>query len=367
MVGSKEYRNLMLNTLDQHRAYKTGSTALSCLTRDWIAEERPYDKDILKLMCIYVSHLKGKIKDVFSPQQLPDLMPTLDWTEQMIQDQFLALEPFASMNVSSRSKVTVAIQLPAWFIASPYACSFRKVAEATFGRLAGLESASSSAFTALGHELCRVDQEAYDCRGPGRIATLEYDGHLAVASMIKTPVDIFHCMGTRYSTFASKKSAELSKWINSFLNTSSPDMIALAGSGARLSSFQEAINLSRAAGRIDSDGSENVENILVQGAAQIAKDDLENHNSDCGEFVECEDIRREADRIAGKYEYDRPKVWPAVNNRHWREVEDMEYVTIDMTKPYLQGSWITDARNVLVQVPDAQVSSSYQSDGKLHS
>jgi hypothetical protein len=201
--------------------------------------------------------------------------------------------------------------------------AFDKVAEATFGRVVGLESASSSAYTGLGYELCRVSQDAYECDGPGRLAIFEYDGHLATASVIKTPLDIFDRLETRYSTLTSHESAELSKWINSFLDACSPDMITLAGSDVDLSIFQEALDLSNAAGQVEPGGSVEVEDILVKGAAQAAKDALENHNTDCSEFRECLDVRREADRIAGKYRFQSPKLWPAVNNRHWRLSSDL--------------------------------------------
>ena len=129
-----------------------------------------------------------------------------------MQAQLLALEPFTSMSSETRSQVTIAIQIPAWFVASLYACSFRQVAEGIFGRVVGLESASLSVHTALGYELCRVSQEAYECDGPGRLATFEYDDYFAIASVIKTPLlHIFDRLGTRYATLISNHPAELSK------------------------------------------------------------------------------------------------------------------------------------------------------------
>ena len=329
MVGSKEYRNLMSSTLGQHNTYAPRSTALNCLARVWQIEPVPWDKDILKLMGSYTSYLRKTIKEAFEPPKEPETIPPLDSTEQMIQAQLLSLQPFANMSAESRSQVTVAIQLPAWFLASPYACSFYRIAEETFGRFVGLESASSSAYTALGYELCRVSQEAYECNGPGRLAVFEYDGYLATASTIRTPLDIFSRLGTRYSTLVSNNSVEISEWINSFLNSASPDVITLAGSAALSGIFQEAINLSYAADHVEASSSVGVKDLVVKGAAQAAKDALENHNTDCGEFEECLAIRREADRIAGRYVFQRPSVWPAVNNRHWREDSDLGYMPIE--------------------------------------
>lgn len=335
MIGSEEYRSLMSSTLGRHNTSEPRLTALKCPARRWKAEPMPFDKDIFKVMRSYADYMMEKTKDAFDSSNISELIPALDSTEQMIQAQLLALQHFASMSDELRSQVTVAIQIPAWFVASPYACSFRKVAEATFGRAVGLESASSSAFTALGYELCRVSQEAYECDGPGRLAIFKYDGHLATASIIKTPLDIFDRLETRYSTLASNESSELSTWINSFLDACPPDMITLAGSDVDLNTFQEALHLSNATCQVESGGSVQVEDILVEGAAHAAKDALENHNTDCGEFRECLDIRREADRIAGKYKFQQPKVWPAVNNRHWRSSSDLGYMVIDNTDHYL--------------------------------
>ena len=94
-------------------------------------------------------------------------------------------------------------------------------------------------------------------------------------------------------------------------------MITLAGSAVESSTFQKALNLSNGAGYVEFSDSIEPEDIIIKGAAHMAKNALENHNTDCSEFNECRDIRREADRIAGKYMFRKPKVWPAADNRHW--------------------------------------------------
>lgn len=138
MVVSKEYRNLMSATLGRHNTYEPRSTALDCLARVWEPEPLPDDKDLFKLMHTYAYYLMEKAKDAFYPPQVIEPTSQLDPIEQMLQDQLLGLQPFASMSAETRSEVTVDIQIPAWFTASPYACSFRQAAEATFGRVVGL-------------------------------------------------------------------------------------------------------------------------------------------------------------------------------------------------------------------------------------
>ena len=192
----------------------------------------------------------------------------------------------------------------------------------------------------MGYELCRVSQEAYEYDGPGRIAIFEYDGYLATASVVKTPLlHIFDRLETRCAILISNNPAELSKWIKSFLEACSPDMIAVAGSNIYSTIFQKALSLSNAVGRAEPDGYVEVEDILVKDAAQAAKDVLENHDTDCSEFPECLAIRREADRIAGEYKFSRPKMWPAVNNRHWRKSSDLSsdlgHMPIDNADHYL--------------------------------
>lgn len=205
----------------------------------------------------------------------------VDPTTLMLSTQLLALEPFASMSVEELSQVAIAIQIPAWLVPSPYACNFREAAEETFGRAMGLENPSSSAYTALGYELCRVDQEAYDCKGPGRLANLEYDGHLAVASIIKTPVDNLDHLNTHYSTWESSSSLELSSWISSFLQVAKPDLLTIAGSDLAQNTLLAAIAPYNITEKLCLYQTFKSADLLEAGAAQVAKDTLETHGSDC--------------------------------------------------------------------------------------
>ncbi|QIW96753.1 hypothetical protein AMS68_002271 [Peltaster fructicola] len=289
-----------------------------CATRS-ILRAPPWDKDIPKLVRSYVHQFLHRLQ--FGPEP-PHIPPPLDPVSKMLQDQFLALEPFASMTADLRSRTTLAIQIPAWLMSSPYACNLLEAADATFDRVVGLESPSSAAYTALGYELCRVSHDAFDCTGPGRLATIEYDGQFAIASTTKTPTGALDHFHTQYTISRSSDPLELSEWVNSFLSRFTPDMITLAGTHTNKGTFEEALALSKAAGRFVSHDSIDAQAIMVVGAAQVAKDALENHPSDCGEFDECLAIRAEADRLAGEYVYTRPTRWPATNSRHWKRWQE---------------------------------------------
>ena len=107
---------------------------------------------------------------------------------QLIQYKMLELHPFKNMTSKSLSRLAVGVQVPSWLVGTEEACHIVSAAERTFGRLIRFESSPSSASTAAGYELCRISHEAFDCTGPDRIMTFEYDGNLAVLSIVQTPV-----------------------------------------------------------------------------------------------------------------------------------------------------------------------------------
>jgi hypothetical protein len=106
----------------------------------------------------------------------------------LIQAEILALPPFADMTPEALSNAVVAIQIPSWLIGTQEACEVFSAAEDIFRRVVSLESTPSSAYTTAGYELCRKAYDAFECTGSGRLMALEYDGDLATASIIRTPL-----------------------------------------------------------------------------------------------------------------------------------------------------------------------------------
>ena len=246
-------------------------------------------------------------------QEVAPLHPTV----QLIRSQILALAPFATMAPQALSEVAVGIQIPSWLVGSEEACHIAEAATRTFGRLVRFETSPSSAYTAAGYELCRISYDAFECTGPGRLMTLEYDEGLAIASVIGTPVSNWHPNSIVFSAQHELETQDMMGWINSFIKLQSPDKLMLAGAGAADPLFLSAVNGSRAAVYLEDYSALPASQILASGAARAAKDALESQPDDCGESVECEALRRSADSIAGVYNPAKsPPTWRAVEPRH---------------------------------------------------
>jgi hypothetical protein len=223
------------------------------------------------------------------------------------------LPPFTDMSPEKLSETSVGIQIPSWLMDREEVCHIIDAAERTFGRLVNVETPPSSAYTAAGYELCRISHEAFECEGPGNIMTLEYDGNVAVASVIQTPLLYWDRNPVTFSVRAGLTSKGMTEWINEFIQSQSPDKLLVLGSHVGDKLFMDAIANSRAI--VDSNDLA-LDRILGFGAAQAAKERLESHSDDCGEWEECDELRREADAIAGKYKAVKPSSWPSTRFRH---------------------------------------------------
>jgi hypothetical protein len=220
------------------------------------------------------------------------------------------------MTPEARSKAAVHVQIPAWLMGTKEVCYIADAARSIFGRVVALESPPSSAYTTAGYELCRIGYDAFECTGPGRLMTLEYNGEFVVASIVETPLSTWAANPITYSVRKGLTSDDMAQWISSFINSESPDKLILAGSAVEDALFQNALNKSGAYSYLDDHTSLPSHHILAMGAALAAKDALESHKDDCGEVAECEELRRKADAIAGAYRPRKPQTWPATGPRH---------------------------------------------------
>ena len=210
----------------------------------------------------------------------------------------------------------IGIVIPSWLAGSELACHIAAAAERTFNRLAAFKSPPSSAYTAAGYELCHISYDAFDCTGPGRIMTLEYDGSTVVASLIQTPLPSWSAHPVTFLMRSGLTSQEMADWIDEFLQTGRPDRLILVGLRTKDAVFVDALAKSRAASILESYASLPPEEILILGAAQAAKEALETQVDDCGEPEEYVKLRRKADRIAGAYRPLKPATWPVLGPRH---------------------------------------------------
>ncbi|KAI4145099.1 MAG: hypothetical protein L6R39_003937 [Caloplaca ligustica] len=222
------------------------------------------------------------------------------------------------MAAEKLSQLSVAVTIPSWLTNTELACHVATAASRTFGRFISLESPPSAAYTAAGYELCRISYDAFDCTGPGRIMTLEFDGHLAVNSMVNTPLSSWFANPVIFSVGRDLSVQGMAKWIDSFIDPWRPNHLILVGVEANDPLVVNAVANSHAVSLVQELTSAlPPKHILAFGAALTAKTILENQPDDCIESTECIELRREADTITGIYKPPlTPSVWPAITAEH---------------------------------------------------
>ena len=227
----------------------------------------------------------------------------------------LALPPFAGLPPETLSQLAVAVVIPSWLAGTEEACQIAEAARRAFGRLVAVERTPGAAYTAIGYNLCRIDHEAYDCRGPGRIMTLEHSCELFVASIMQTPLNHWFPHAVTFSARTGLSSKQFTDCINAFVDSQHPDGVLLAGAAADGPLLRDAVAKSHAAPYLIDQALVPSHQLLVIGAAQEAKDRLERHVDDCGELEDCTALRRKADLMAGRYVPPKPPPLPSSRSR----------------------------------------------------
>ncbi len=313
-MASQEYEDLLKPVLIRSIGQEPRKRALRCPRTRSRSEPSPFDRsflDFLTAVFLWPQPLWNSYKEKKSTELLP-----LHPAAQLIQEEMLALHPFKSLAPESLSRLAVGVEIPSWLMGTEEACHIASAAKRTFGRMIRLESPPSSAYTAAGYELCRISYEAFDCAGPGRIMTLEYDGNCPVLSIVQTPLSNWFENPVTFSATTKMKSESITAWINEFIESQSPDKLMLIGPNVDDPSFADAIAKSRAVSYLDENFPLPAGQILALGAAQSAKERLDFQVDDCGEPEECQELRRKADVIAGTYRPLRPSTWPVAGPRH---------------------------------------------------
>jgi hypothetical protein len=315
VTASQDYKNLMDTILGKTINQGVQKGAFRCPEASPHPDRAHFDKSFLDFLAALFLWPKTLWMSYMTRQQVIK-PPPLHPTAQLIQDQILALPPFVNMAPGVLSHLVASVEIPSWLIETEEARHIASAAARTFGRVASIETPPSSAYTAAGFELCRISYDAFECSGPGRIMTLEYDGDLAVASIMQTPVPSWSATQVTFSTRTGLTSLSMTEWINRFVDSQSPDMLILAGSRTDDPLFVDALAMSQVASFLGDYSSLPPAHILALGAAQTAKDKLESQVDDCSEQQECADLRRKADAIAGPFKPLKPSIWPAVGLRH---------------------------------------------------
>ena len=315
MNASPEYVALMRNAREEAIGQGTQKRATRCLQGSQSSPLSSLDRSLLDFLFTVVRWPQALWKSTVGERavEVPPLHPIV----QLIQEQLLALPPFSSMTSETLAQSTIGVVIPSWLAGSELACHVAEAVKRTFGRLAAFESPPSSAYTAAGFELCRIDSDAFECTGPGRIMTLEYDGNTIVASLMQSPLSSWSANTVTFSMRSAEAPQRMVDWMDDFVEAERPDRLMLVGSRTEDAVSAGALVKSHAASILEkSHALLPPQQILALGAAQAAKGKLETQIDDCGEPEECVELRREADRIAGVYRSLKPSAWPVSRPYH---------------------------------------------------
>jgi hypothetical protein len=314
--GSTEYQALMQSILNKEFGRSPQRRSTRCLRAEPPPPPSPFDESFLSFLVALFS-LPKELWNKHAQQPVVQEPPVpVSPNAQLFKTQMEALPPFANMSAEQRLHVSVSISVPAWLTGTEEACQVIEAAVMTFGRVAKPESPPSASYTALGYELCRISYDAFDCTGPGRIMTIEFQSDLIVMSLARTPLLEWSFDPLTFSVSGEHDGDALVEWIDSFVDTQNPDMVMMSGPNADVPHLRNAVLRSRAASHLIDQPSIPGHRAVAMGAARAAKDRLESQIDDCSEPKECIEIRKQADRIAGKYKVPKPSIWPAVGRLH---------------------------------------------------
>lgn len=244
----------------------------------------------------------------------------VDSNIQRFEAEMKALTPFAEMSNDQRSKISVSLTVPGWFTGTDEFCQLGEAVAGVFGRVS-LSSHPSASYTAMGYELCPTQYEAFECNGPGRLMTIDFQkNNTMTLSLEETPSSIWTQSRVTFTVSQNLNHLEAVQSINSFIESTNPDLILISGPGTMQSHLQQVVRDSKANRLLIDQSLVPTDKVATMGAAQLAKDYLERQFDSCFELEICEAIRRDADRIAGKFRPPTsPKRWPLAAIRNWHD------------------------------------------------
>ena len=317
--ASMEYNTLLQSLLEKEIGLPARRTGSHCLKSSPPHPPSPFDESFLSFLVALLSLPMEVWKNYLQRQPVDkevEMIPVNPHV-QLFRTQMEALKPFADMSTEQRSHVAVSIAVPPWLTGTDEACEIIEAAELVFGEVLHLARTPWASYTAMGYELCTIDYEAFDCNGPGRIMTIEFRNDLATMSLARTPMLLWAQGPLIFTVSKGLIEDDLVQWINLFVDTEKPDLVMITGPSADAAYHHDAVLQSRAAPRLINQTSTFTDQVVAMGAAQETKNTLESQGEDCSEPDKCTKIRREPDRIAGKYKPPRPATWPDVaSERH---------------------------------------------------
>ena len=196
----------------------------------------------------------------------------------------------------------IGVLIPVW-LTDPQAMHLFSAAEKAGLRIMDIVHPPAAAGACDGVNLCRTPSEYLPCR-PQLVMTLDLSRHALTAALLRVEQSYYLQQQRSYSVshdFGAEKLSEpeLVTWINDFARGKRVTKLYMIGPEASNPTFHVAVQNSDLAPVLQGD-SVPPERVLALGMARLTKGRMESQDSDCIERPECEKIRDEADRLAGR-------------------------------------------------------------------
>ncbi|KAH0551558.1 hypothetical protein GP486_007225 [Trichoglossum hirsutum] len=167
----------------------------------------------------------------------------------------------------------------------------------------------AAAAASHGIDLCRISSEYLPCQ-PERVMTLDLSRNALTASVLNISPDYLLLQGLSYSVNHTLGTDQLDvhgiswqepmAWVNNFARDKGITKLYLIGPNAKHPTFYRAVQNSDVAPLLQKGDNISFERVVALGAAVMTKETMESQSTDCLEPGRCEQIRNEADRLAGK-------------------------------------------------------------------
>lgn len=323
-LASENYTNAMQTVLDGYIGKKSRFYRSSCRQ----AKPRPSNSwpiGILKDMSRYLFSWRHGEEQYLAEDSLskPDIHPIA----RSFLEELNNTEPFSHMSRKQKSRLSVALAFPGWLTETEELCQIMSVASELFGTVFAAEH-PTAAYTAMGYDFCRTPDDAYDCQGPGRLTTIDIQNdHSVFVAQSRTPMSGWMPLEVRSAVYqdATEGAAKMVDWVELFISTLHSDLVMITGPGTASGDHHLRHLIMQSptiAPLLINQSLIPSDRVVAMGAAQFAKDSLERRFDGCWELPECLDIRREADRIAGKFApLITPTKWSLTDIRKGHEVQ----------------------------------------------
>ncbi|KAH0536660.1 hypothetical protein FGG08_006486 [Glutinoglossum americanum] len=241
-----------------------------------------------------------------SPPPTQQPLPPLTAEAEVIFNALCELRNVVQANGSSMQYIGLSV--PVWLTDTQTVHIFSAAGRANLS-IVDIGHPPAAAAASHGIDLCRVPSEYLSCQ-PEHVMALDLSRNALTASVLNISPNYYllqelsysvnHDIGTDQLDAHDISWREPTAWINNFAKDKGVTKLFLTGPDAMHPTFYRAVRNSDVAHLLQEEDSVPLERAVALGAAAMTKETMESQRSDCLEPDKCEQIRNEADRLAGK-------------------------------------------------------------------